>query len=99
MKENISKKTVELFTEVLVARPSDITALFVLADYNFYSNNHIISKSYYQKLLSLIDKNSLEYNEIYKFQKELEAKAIDELYDMRNSDDDELESTKIKKRK
>ena len=63
-KENISKKTVELFTEVLVARPNDITALFVLADYNFYSNNHIISKTYYQKLLSLIDKNSLEYKDI-----------------------------------
>ena len=63
-KESISKKTVELFTKVLLERPNDITALLVLADYNFYSENYIISKSYYQKLLSLIDKNSLEYKDI-----------------------------------
>ena len=63
-KESISKKTVELFTKVLEERPGDITALFVLADYNFYSKNYIISKKYYQKLLSLIDKNSLEYKDI-----------------------------------
>ena len=63
-KESISKKTVELFTKVLEERPSDITALLVLADYNFYSKNYIISKNYYQKLLSLIDKNSLEYKGI-----------------------------------
>ena len=54
----------ELFTEVLVEIPNDITALLVLADYNFYSKNYIISKNYYQKLLSLIDKNSLEYKDI-----------------------------------
>ena len=63
-KESISKKTVELFTKLLEERPSDITALLVLADYNFYSKNYIISKNYYQKLLSLIDKNSLEYKDI-----------------------------------
>ena len=63
-KESISKKTVELFTKVLEERPSDITALLVLADYNFYLKNYIISKNYYQKLLSLIDKNSLEYKDI-----------------------------------
>ena len=63
-KESISKKTVELFTKVLEERPSDITALLVLADYNFYSKNYIISKNYYKKLLSLIDKNSLEYKDI-----------------------------------
>jgi len=63
-KESISKKTVELFTKVLAERPNDITALLVLADYNFYSKNYIISKNYYQKLLSLIDKNSLEYKDI-----------------------------------
>ncbi len=63
-KESISKKTVELFTKVLEERPSDITALLVLADYNFYMKNYIISKNYYQKLLSLIDKNSLEYKDI-----------------------------------
>ena len=65
-KESISKKTVELFTKVLVERPNDITALLVLADYNFFSENYIISKNYYQKLLSLIDKNSLEYKDIKK---------------------------------
>ncbi len=63
-KENISKKTVELFTQVLVEIPNDITALLVLADYNFYSKNYIIAKNYYQKLLSLINKNSLEYKDI-----------------------------------
>jgi cytochrome c-type biogenesis protein CcmH/NrfG len=63
-KESISKKTIELFTKVLEERPNDITALLVLADYNFYSKNYIISKNYYQKLLSLIDKNSLEYKDI-----------------------------------
>ena len=63
-KENISKKTVELFTKVLEERPNYITALLVVADYSFYSKNYIISKNYYQKLLSLIDKNSLEYKDI-----------------------------------
>ena len=63
-KESVSKKTVELFTKVLEERPSDITALLVLADYNFYSKKYTMSKNYYQKLLSLIDKNSLEYNDI-----------------------------------
>ena len=43
-KESISKKTVELFTKLLEERPSDITALLVLADYNFFSKNYIISK-------------------------------------------------------
>ena len=71
-KESISKKTVELFTKVLLERPNDITALFVLADYNFYSKNYIISKNYYQKLLSLIDKNSLEYKDIKKRLDEIE---------------------------
>ena len=63
-KENISKKTIELFTKVLLERPNDITALLVVADYSFYSKNYIISKNYYQKLLRLIDKNSLEYKDI-----------------------------------
>ena len=62
--ESISKKTIELFKKVLLERPNDITALLVLADYNFYSSNYKISKNYYQKLLSLIEKNSIEYNEI-----------------------------------
>ena len=62
--ESISKKTIELFGKVLIERPNDITALLVLADYNFFSKNYIISKNYYQKLLSLIDKNSLEYKDI-----------------------------------
>ena len=57
---------------VLVERPNDITALLVLADYNFYAKNYIISKNYYQKLLSLIDKNSLEYKDIKKRLDEIE---------------------------
>ena len=63
-KESMSKKTAELFAKILLERPNDITALLVLADYNFYSKNYIISKNYYKKLLSLIDKNSLEYKDI-----------------------------------
>ena len=72
-KENISKKTVELFTKVLLERPNDITALIILADYNFYSNNYILSKKYYQKLLSLIDQNSLEYRDIKNRLDEIES--------------------------
>ena len=72
-KENISKKTVELFTKVLVEVPNDITALLVLADYNFYSKNYIIAKNYYQKLLSLINKNSLEYKDIKNRLDEIES--------------------------
>ena len=72
-KESISKKTVELFTKVLVERPNDITALLVLADYNFFSKKYIISKKYYKKLLSLIDKNSLEYKDIKNRLDEIES--------------------------
>ena len=63
-KESLSEKTVGLFTKLLKERPNDITALLVLADYNFYKSNFKTSKNYYKKLLSLIDKNSLEYNDI-----------------------------------
>ena len=72
-KESISKKTVELFTQVLLERPNDITALLVLADYNFNLSNYTISKNYYQKLLSLIDKNSLEYKDIKNRLDEIES--------------------------
>ena len=63
-KENLSKKTIDLFNEILIKRPNDITALLVLADYNFYLKNYNLSKGYYEKLLSLIDENSLEYKSI-----------------------------------
>ena len=65
-KENLSKKTIELFNEIIIRRPNDITALLVLADYNLYLKNYNLSKSYYEKLLSLIDENSLEYKSIKK---------------------------------
>ena len=65
-KENLSKKTIDLFNEILIKRPNDITALLVLADYNFYLKDYNLSKSYYEKLLSLIDENSLEYESIKK---------------------------------
>ena len=58
---------------MLVERPNDITALLVLADYNFNAKNYIISKNYYQKLLSLIDKNSLEYKDIKNRLDEIES--------------------------
>ncbi len=65
-KENLSKKTIELFNQIVIKRPNDITALLVLADYNFYLKNYNLSESYYEKLLSLIDENSLEYKSIKK---------------------------------
>jgi len=65
-KENLSKKTIDLFNEILIKRPDDITALLVLADYNFYLKDYNLSKTYYEKLLSLIDENSLEYKSIKK---------------------------------
>jgi len=65
-KENISEKTIELFNEILIKKPNNITALLVLADYNFYLKDYDLSKNYYEKLLSLIDKNSLEYKSIQK---------------------------------
>ncbi len=72
-KENISKKTIELFAEVLSEIPNDITALSVLGDYSFYSGNYSLSKNYYQKLLSLIDENSLEYLDIKNRLDEIES--------------------------
>ena len=72
-KENISKKTIELFAEVLSEIPNDITALSVLGDYSFYSGNYSLSKNYYQKLLSLIDENSLEYIDIKNRLDEIES--------------------------
>ena len=65
-KENLSKKTIDLFNEILIKRPDDIRALLVLADYNFYLKDYNLSKTYYEKLLSLIDENSLEYKSIKK---------------------------------
>ena len=65
-KENLSKKTIDLFTKILIKRPNNITALLVLADYNFYLKDYNLSKSYYEKLLSLINENSLEYKSIKK---------------------------------
>ena len=38
----------------------------VIAEQSYKKNNYKEAKIYYEKLLSLIDKNSLEYNEIYK---------------------------------
>ena len=65
-KESLSNKTIQLFNEILIRRPNNITALLVLADYNFYLKNYNLSKGYYEKLLSLIDENSLEYKSIIK---------------------------------
>ena len=65
-KENLSKKTIDLFNEIVNKIPNDITALLVLADYNFYLKNYNLSKTYYEKLLSLIDENSLENKSIKK---------------------------------
>tara|TARA_A100001011_G_scaffold387586_1_gene465636 strand:- start:1301 stop:1963 length:663 start_codon:yes stop_codon:yes gene_type:complete len=65
-KENLSQKTIDLFNEILIRKPDDITALLVIADYNFYLKDYNLSKSYYEKLLSLIDENSLEYKSIKK---------------------------------
>ena len=65
-KEKISDKTLFLFKEILYRDPNDLTAIMVIAEQSYKKNNYKEAKIYYEKLLSLIDKNSLEYNEIYK---------------------------------
>ena len=65
-KEKISNKTLFLFKEILYRDPNDLTAIMVIAEQSYKKNNYKEAKIYYEKLLSLIDKNSLEYNEIYK---------------------------------
>ncbi len=65
-KENVSKKTIKLFEEIIKVKSDDISALIVLANYYYSIDSYILSKNYYIKLLSLIDKNSLEYKEILK---------------------------------
>jgi formate-dependent nitrite reductase complex subunit NrfG len=72
-KKNISIETVSLFKEIIIRRDNDITSLIVLADHYFNSENYTLSKKFYKKLLSLIDKNSLEYNEIKNRLEEIEA--------------------------
>lgn len=47
----------------------------------------------------LVDKFSQEYEDVYKFQKNLEKEAIDELYEMKDEDAEQLKSIKLKKKK
>ena len=71
-KENTSKKTINLFKEILKVDPKNVTALIVLGEHSYKNNNYVVAKSHYKKLLSLIDKNSLEYKEIFNRYKTLE---------------------------
>ena len=65
-KENISEKTIKLFKKINKEQENDINALIILANYYYDKKDYNSSKKFYLKLQSLIDKNSLEYNDIQK---------------------------------
>ena len=65
-KNSLSKKTVSLFKEILKQDSNNLMGLLVLGDYSYNTNNILHARKYYDKLLGLLDKNSLEYKEIYK---------------------------------
>ena len=65
-KDNISEKTVNLFKEILKQDANNLMGLLVLGDYSYNTNNVLHARKYYDKLLKLLDKDSLEYKKIYK---------------------------------
>lgn len=65
-KDTVSKKTVSLFKKIIEQESNNLMGLLVLGDYSYKTNNMLQAKKYYEKLLGLLDKNSLEYKEIYK---------------------------------
>lgn len=65
-KDQISEKTVKLFKEILKQDSNNLMGLLVLGDYLYDTNNVLHARKYYDRLLKLLDKDSLEYNEIYK---------------------------------
>ena len=65
-KDKISEKTVNLFKKILEQDVNNLMGLLVLGDYSYNTNNVLHARKYYDKLLKLLDKNSLEYKKIYK---------------------------------
>ena len=65
-KNKISEKTVTLFKEILKQDANNLMGLLVLGDYSYNTNNVLHARKYYDKLLKLLDKDSLEYKKIYK---------------------------------
>ena len=65
-KNSLSKKTVSLFKEILKQDSNNLMGLLVLGDYSYNTNNILHARKYYDKLLGLLDKNSIEYKQIYK---------------------------------
>ena len=65
-KDQITSKTIALFKEILYKDPDNLAALMVLAEDSYKKYKYKEAKIYYEKLMGLIDKNSLEYKEIYK---------------------------------
>lgn len=65
-KDKISKETVNLFIEILKKDANNLMGLLVLGDYSYNTNNVLHARKYYDKLLKLLDKDSLEYKKIYK---------------------------------
>ena len=65
-KDKISEETVNLFKEILKQDANNLMGLLVLGDYSYNTNNVLHARKYYDKLLKLLDKDSLEYKKIYK---------------------------------
>ena len=59
-KDKISEKTVNLFKEILKKDSNNLMGLIVLGDYSYNTNNVLHARKYYDKLLKLLDKDSLE---------------------------------------
>ena len=65
-KDKVSEETVNLFKEILKQDANNLMGLLVLGDYSYNTNNVLHARKYYDKLLKLLDKDSLEYKKIYK---------------------------------
>ena len=64
-KDNLSRKTINLFKEIYIQDPNNLLGLLVLGDHAYDTKNILNARKYYDKLLGLLDKNSLEYKQIY----------------------------------
>ena len=64
-KDQLNNYTIDLFKKIILQDPDNLIALMVLADYSYNTEKLDLANSYYKKLLSVLDKNSLEYKKIY----------------------------------
>ena len=71
-KDQLNNYTIDLFKKIILQDPDNLIALMVLADYSYNTEKLDLANSYYKKLLSVLDKNSLEYKKIYEKYKSLE---------------------------